>query len=729
MGKKIKIYRGVGTYSEEKLADIIKDFSNTKTEFTDSGGGSLLGNGSYFTFSKADAERYAKQNGSHTHVFEFEVDEDLFQKIDTSKYDPEKDGSYFEWFKKQTSDLPKGKIGFIKDADDYTDATVVLTDKKKFQKAIKTAKKSKPITQLEKWQEEMDRLSKKQYRQTNDAVRDVYKDALKDIKAQLAEYVDGYNDLSFAKKLEVERLFDVADDMDRILKGKYDSISEAIQAGVTAQAKNGYYGVWYSLEEANNVELQMGMLNPELIVQTVNNPVAGKTLSGRLYKQRNKLAKAATHEIVDGLFNGRSYAQIAKNLSEYTEADYKKALRIIRTEGGRVRSKTTQIGYQKAEKLGVNLQKRWLATLDRKTRHDHRYLDGQTVGIDDKFTDEKGNTADGPRLFGVASEDINCRCTTIAVVDGIAPELRRDNETGETEAFKNYDDWLANKEKQEGKIPKKAKTKSAKIAPKGYNDGSKNYPKTLANGVSRGEPMAVEKADNHNANPNYMGGKYDVIQKVKEYERMYHAKEVSYQEYVEVYEEYDTARKKNAKYAINCQRCAPTYEMRRRGYDMEAMKAPTLKRMTSQDKYLRPGETQATALERLISEGKKDRLTSKTNHAWLDSEGNIPELQKLKVSKRSDFAEQLDKLVKDDERYTIEWVWSKNSGHIINMERQGGKIVLIDSQIGKVYSLEEFTKEQLPSIRLNSIETLRVDDKTLNPDYLDQIAKEAKHGN
>lgn len=177
----------------------------------------------------------------------------------------------------------------------------------------------------------------------------------------------------------------------------------------------------------------------------VNTPVAGKRLSNRLYQHRDKLADNVTHNIITGLFEGKSYGEIARRVNEETEASYKQALRIARTEGGRTQSTTTQKGYVEAKKKGIDIQKRWLATLDKKTRHDHRELDGQTIEVHEKFS-IRGYTAEGPRLFGIASEDVNCRCTTIEVVDGIAPQLRKDNETKEAPEYKNYGDWLASKE-------------------------------------------------------------------------------------------------------------------------------------------------------------------------------------------------------------------------------------------------------------------------------------------
>lgn len=272
----------------------------------------------------------------------------------------------------------------------------------------------------------------------------MYRQSLIDIKKKLKQYTDNAENLSFSTRLEVERLFSVANDIDSILLSTYPSIEDTIKAYSSSQARQGYYGVWYSIEQAENIALQFPLINHDYVMNLVNAPVAGKRLSKRLYQYRNKLAENVTQNIINGLFEGKSYAEIARRVNEETEASYKQALRIARTEAGRTQSTTTQKGYVEAKKKGIDIQKRWLATLDKKTRHDHRELDGQTIEVDEKFS-VRGHTAEGPRLFGVASEDVNCRCTTIEVIDGITPELRKDNETKAVVKYKKYDDWLNNK--------------------------------------------------------------------------------------------------------------------------------------------------------------------------------------------------------------------------------------------------------------------------------------------
>lgn len=290
-------------------------------------------------------------------------------------------------------------------------------------------------------------MTQKQYKKTDSELFNTYRQILIDIKKKLYIFTQNYPNLSFSSRLEVERLFHVADEIDAILSTSSDSIENTIKDYSAGQAEQGYYGVWYSLEQSQDITIQIPLINHDYVMNLVNAPVAGKRLSKRLYERRNELAKNVTNNIIQGLFEGKSYAEIAKRVSNETEASYKNAMRIVVTEGGRTSSIAQQSSSEHARSLGIDMQKRWLATLDGKTRNDHRDLDGQTVDIDAEFK-INGHSAKQPRMFGVASEDVRCRCTTVNIVNGIAPETRMDNETGTIIKRKNYNEWLDNKKNQ-----------------------------------------------------------------------------------------------------------------------------------------------------------------------------------------------------------------------------------------------------------------------------------------
>ena len=297
---------------------------------------------------------------------------------------------------------------------------------------------------MDKWNQELEKLSQKEFKKTDSELFNVYRQSLIDIKKKLYNYTQAYPNLSFSSRLEVERLFHVADEISAVLDVATQSVEETIKNHSSSQAEQGYYGTWYALEQSQNIQLGMPLINHDYVDMLVNKPVDGTRLSKRLYKHRDELAKNVSHNIVEGLFAGESYAKIAKRVSDQTEASYRQALRITITEAGRTNSEASQVSSERAESLGIDMQKRWLATLDGKTRDSHQELDGQTVPIDGKF-EINGHSAKQPRMFGVASEDIRCRCTTINIVNGIAPGLRKDNETKKMIKYKNYDDWLKSK--------------------------------------------------------------------------------------------------------------------------------------------------------------------------------------------------------------------------------------------------------------------------------------------
>lgn len=302
------------------------------------------------------------------------------------------------------------------------------------------------MDQLTRWQKIVDDLNDTTLSETDKAIFNYYKDALKDIKNQAKRYIDEYETLTFAQRLEAERLLGIGEKIKTILNKTNGQVTKAITSGTAEQVTNGYYGTLYGLEGAENVNIPMSILDKSYIEQVVNQPIDGKTLSKRLYSNTQKLAKATTQSILQGAIDGKGYAYVAARIAAQTEADYKRALRIARTEGGRASSQATQRAYDEAKDAGVDLQKRWVSTLDKKTRHSHQDLDGQTVGVDDDFESPlTGARGQGPHLMGRASEDINCRCTTIAIVNGIEPALRRDNETGETIKNQTYKEWKQSK--------------------------------------------------------------------------------------------------------------------------------------------------------------------------------------------------------------------------------------------------------------------------------------------
>ncbi|PAF34211.1 hypothetical protein CHH69_16910, partial [Terribacillus saccharophilus] len=119
------------------------------------------------------------------------------------------------------------------------------------------------------------------------------------------------------------------------------------------------------------------------------------------------------------------------------------ARRVARTEAGRVQSVSRMDAAEVASKF-TKIQKVWSATLDMHTRSTHRHLDGQKADSEGYFH-SGGARAQAPHLFGVPSQDINCRCSVLFNVGGIMPEVRRARkDDGKTQVipYQTYNEWF-----------------------------------------------------------------------------------------------------------------------------------------------------------------------------------------------------------------------------------------------------------------------------------------------
>ena len=67
---------------------------------------------------------------------------------------------------------------------------------------------------------------------------------------------------------------------------------------------------------------------------------------------------------------------------------------------------------------GYVVTKTWNAIIDEVTRETHFELNGTTIPVDEYFVTSGGAAALAPKMFGVPSEDIHCRCVLTLNVEG-----------------------------------------------------------------------------------------------------------------------------------------------------------------------------------------------------------------------------------------------------------------------------------------------------------------------
>lgn len=144
--------------------------------------------------------------------------------------------------------------------------------------------------------------------------------------------------------------------------------------------------------------------------------------------------------ITQGVLQGESMDQVARRVRAVADMDYRAAMRTARTAMTSAQNAGRVDAYRRAEGMGIHVRKQWLATLDGRTRHSHRSLDGEVVGMEESFSNGLSYPGDPS---GAGSEVYNCRCTLVPVVDGADPEegVRHSNLGGTS-----YEEWRAGRE-------------------------------------------------------------------------------------------------------------------------------------------------------------------------------------------------------------------------------------------------------------------------------------------
>ena len=153
--------------------------------------------------------------------------------------------------------------------------------------------------------------------------------------------------------------------------------------------------------------------------------------------------------ITSAILQGKTIPQIADALETVVGMNEGCAIRNARTAVTSAQNAGRQASYEHAAKRGIAVRKRWVATLDGRTRHSHRAMDGVTVAYNEPFVTPLGSVMQYPGdRDGKAGDVYNCRCTVRTVEKpGIEAEGRkrrvRDPVTGKNVVVEDmtYPEW------------------------------------------------------------------------------------------------------------------------------------------------------------------------------------------------------------------------------------------------------------------------------------------------
>lgn len=239
--------------------------------------------------------------------------------------------------------------------------------------------------------------------------------------------------------------------------------------GVFASNAN-YTG--YELEHDGNIDTGFMLYDEQTVRRLIDEdpqilpmprPGVQKPLA---YPYYNRLMTSA---ITQGIVQGETISQIARRVARTTgEASYKSALRNARTAYTGAQNAGRIEGLHQAQKLGIDVKKRWMATLDGKTRDAHRDLDGQVREVDDPFDSDLGRIMYPGEPTAHPANVYNCRCTLTYVYPKYPSAMvRRSAEDGAVVGDMTYGEWETWKQagKPQVTIQRAPKATAAPAAP------------------------------------------------------------------------------------------------------------------------------------------------------------------------------------------------------------------------------------------------------------------------
>lgn len=165
--------------------------------------------------------------------------------------------------------------------------------------------------------------------------------------------------------------------------------------------------------------------------------------------------KKLNRQVNLGIIEGESLDKIANRLSDaLVTQNFNKMRTFARTAMTGAQNSGRQIRLEEAKKLGINLKKEWMATLDAHTRINHRELDGQKVEMEESF-EIKGIKIRYPGdPLAPPAMVYNCRCTMVGDLTNYPSTYDRyDNIDGKRIKGMTYKEWESAKKKGDNISP------------------------------------------------------------------------------------------------------------------------------------------------------------------------------------------------------------------------------------------------------------------------------------
>ena len=207
----------------------------------------------------------------------------------------------------------------------------------------------------------------------------------------------------------------------------------------------------YQVEMDNGIETSLTLYNREAIAEIIKKdpdlmPMGKKVLGDIARGKAKRWERQKVQSIMlQGIMQGKSNVRIANDIAKkLANGDFKASMRYARTMSTNAQNAGRYGAYRRLEDSGVPLTLEWAATLDGRTRHEHRMMHGQRRNVNEPFVVD-GVEILYPAWMGMGDYKVppdmvwNCRCTILAYVKGFEHDTIRQSKKMDGMSF---EEWL-----------------------------------------------------------------------------------------------------------------------------------------------------------------------------------------------------------------------------------------------------------------------------------------------
>lgn len=286
------------------------------------------------------------------------------------------------------------------------------------------------------------RMTEKMLKELEKQIEGEYRQAGKEIERKMADYLSGveeqrkaqlqklakgeitrkdYNDWMIRKTAMGKRYEEIRDNLAADMANANKIARQTARGGMADVYALNHNWATYQIEHDGKCDTGYIMYNRQTVERLRRQeeyimPGPEKNKVHKIPKDEWWNRRQIQSIMTQGILQGESIPQIASRLGDnLAGANCRSTVRYARTMTTAAQNAGRSDAFVRAEEMGVKLKKRWVATLDDRTRNSHALLHGETIGVDEAYSNGLMYPGDPT---GDPGEVWNCRCTERAVVDG-----------------------------------------------------------------------------------------------------------------------------------------------------------------------------------------------------------------------------------------------------------------------------------------------------------------------